>query len=153
MLLTRDFTADQFSRALESWHWLDLGGKEPLFASLFGDIFFSAEDGFWWLDTLEGSLTRPWRSADELTADLDTAEGQDKYLLGALAHAAADSGLVLTEQQIYVFDESPILGGPIAVEKLSVVNFVVGVNIAGQLHDQLRGLPPGTAITDISVTY
>jgi len=60
MELTRSFTADQFARALESWDWADIQGKQPLFTSPFGDVFFRAHDGFWFLDLLEGTLTRPW---------------------------------------------------------------------------------------------
>ena len=59
MELTRSFSADQFARALESWDWADIGGKQPLFTSPFGDVFFQAQDGFWFLDLLEGALTRP----------------------------------------------------------------------------------------------
>jgi hypothetical protein len=31
MELTRSFSADQFARALESWDWADIQGKQPLF--------------------------------------------------------------------------------------------------------------------------
>jgi hypothetical protein len=44
--LTRTFTPEQYAKALESWAWLDLAGKKPVFTSAFGDIFFSAADGF-----------------------------------------------------------------------------------------------------------
>ena len=47
---------EQFAVGLESWGWIGLGSKVPLFASPFGDVFFRAGDGFWWLDTVEGSL-------------------------------------------------------------------------------------------------
>lgn len=69
MELTRSFTADQFARALESWDWADIQGKQPLFTSPFGDVFFQAQDGFWFLDLLEGTLTRPWSDAGALQAE------------------------------------------------------------------------------------
>src|SRR5689334_11555383 len=78
MELTRSFSADQFARALGSWDWVDIQGKQPLFTSPFGDVFFQAQDGFWFLDLLEGTLTRPWPDADALRAELDTAVGQDR---------------------------------------------------------------------------
>jgi len=40
-----------------------------------------------------------------------------------------------------------VLGGPIEVGNIGIIDFVVGVNIAGQLHDQVRALLPGTVIT------
>lgn len=103
MELTRHFSPQQYSRGLHSWGWLDLAGKTPLFTSPFGDVFFRADDGYWWLDTLAGTLTRPWGSAEALQADLDTPAGQDHFLSAGLALGAADRGLVPTAVQVYVF--------------------------------------------------
>jgi hypothetical protein len=93
MELTRSFTPEQSARGLESWQWISIGAKVPLFTSPFGDVFFRAEDGFWWLDTLEGSLTRDWANADALKTDLATSDGQDRYLLAGLAVGAESRGL------------------------------------------------------------
>ena len=41
----------------------------------------------------------------------------------------------------------PVLGGGFAVENIEVCDFVVAVNLAGQLHD----LPPGTRFSGIEV--
>jgi len=54
MDLTRSFAAGLFARGLESWQWAGIGTRVPLFASVFGDVFFRAGDGIWWLNTLEG---------------------------------------------------------------------------------------------------
>lgn len=151
MELTRSFTAEQYTRGLESWRWLGLVGKAPVFASLFGDVFFRSSDGFWWLDTLEGTLTCPWVTADALRAELNTPEGQDQYLLAGLAFGAAQQGIVPDATQVYDFTTPPVLGGAIDLDNLEVVDFVVSVNIAGQIHDQVRGLPPGTPISGISI--
>jgi len=149
--LTRTFTPEKYAKATESRAWLDLAGKKPVFASASGDIFFSAADGFWWLDTLEGTLTRPWRTAEELRADLNTADSQDIYLLSTLAAEAERAGLTPGQDQVYDFKITPALGGPIEVGNIGVIDFVAGVNIAGQLHDELRGLPPGTRITQVTI--
>lgn len=152
MLLTRAFTPEQYAEATESWGWLDLSGKTPIFTSPFGDVFYRAHDGFWWLDILEGALTRPWRSADELNSTLASEDGQDMYLMGALAMAAERSGLQPGPEQVYDFRISPVLGGPIELGNIGVIDFVVGVNIAGQLHQQVRALPPGTAISRVAIS-
>jgi hypothetical protein len=45
VILTKTLAADQYAQGLESWRWLDLTGKTPLFASLFGDVFFESDEG------------------------------------------------------------------------------------------------------------
>jgi hypothetical protein len=111
MELTRSFTPEQFAQGLESWQWASVGTKTPLFTSPFGDVFFRAEDGFlWWLDTIEGSLTRVWANADTLKADLATASGQDRYLLAGLGFAAERQGLIPGVGQVYGFKTPPALG-------------------------------------------
>ena len=147
MELTRSFSADQFARALESWDWADIQGKQPLFTSPFGDVFFQAQDGFWFLDLLEGTLTRSWPDADTLRAELNTAEGQDRYLMAGLAFAAERQGIIASARQVLSFKVAPVLGAAIAVENIEVMDFEVIVHLTGQLHGQVRDMPPGSRIT------
>jgi hypothetical protein len=49
MELVRTFTPEQYARGLLAWAWLRPQPMEPIFASAFGDVFFRAADGTWWL--------------------------------------------------------------------------------------------------------
>lgn len=149
MQLTKTFTPEQFATALDSWAFLDLTGKEPVFTSLFGDVFLESADGWWYLDTLEGSLSLLWPTHEELLEALASDQGQDRYLMGALAVIADSRGLHLEENQVYGFMPPPVLGGTFAVENIQADDFAVTVNIMGQIHHQIRDLPPGTPITNI----
>jgi hypothetical protein len=149
--LTKVFRVDQYDAALESWQWVGLDGKRPVLSSLFGDVFLQAPDGYWFLDTVEGTLTHRWPDRDALQHELDTESGQDQYLLGGLAMAADRSGLTLGEDQVYDFVQPPILGGQFAVENMTTMDFVVALHIAGQLLRQVRELPPGTNITGFTI--
>ena len=151
MLLTKVFRVDQYEAALESWGWIGLEGRRPVLSSLFGDVFFKAPDGFWFLDTVEGTLTHRWADRDALQRDLDSDEGQDQYLLGGLAIAAEHNGLALGVDEVYDFVQPPILGGKFAVENMTTMDFVVSLHITGQLLGQVRELPPGTQITGFTV--
>ncbi|GAA1384897.1 T6SS immunity protein Tdi1 domain-containing protein [Catellatospora chokoriensis] len=151
MRFTKTFTEQQYAQALDSWSWLGLDGRKPLFTSLFGDVFLAGKDGCWYLDTIEGALTRVWASADELALDLSTEQGQDRYLLGGLAAQAADRGLELGSDQVYTFMPPPVIGGGVTIESVVVESFAVAVNIAGQIHEQVRDLPPGTSVTGITL--
>ncbi len=151
MGLTKSFSPDQFHRALESWQWLGVEDKSPIFTSLFGDVFFQSRDGFWLLDTLEATLTRPWASTGELRATLGTTDGQDRFLLAGLAASAERQGIIPTAAQVYGFKIAPVLGGKIGIGNVEAIDFVVSLNILGQLHEQVRNLPPGTRISEFTI--
>lgn len=144
--LTRRFTAEQFEIGLESWGWLGLDDKKPVFASPFGDVFLESAEGIWWLDTVEGTLTCRWPDPAALEADLRTDEGQDRFLLAALAKEAERRGLVPSGSEVYGFTIPPVLGGALDADNVEVIDFAMSLNIAGQIHDQVRDLPPGTQI-------
>jgi Domain of unknown function (DUF1851) len=94
-----------------------------------------------------------WPDAVALHADLETPHGQDEYLLSELGMAAADRGISLGTNQVYDFNPPPVLGGPTAAANLSATDFVVAVNIAGQIYEHVRDLPPGTRVTGVTVDH
>lgn len=147
MLLTKTFDDATYARALEDWSWLELKGKTPVLSTLFGDVFLQDPSGYWFLDTIEGGLKLVAPTRDELQAALDSQEGQDNFLLGGLAIAADREGLHLKADEVYDFQIPPVLGGAIDLSNVTVMPFVVSASIAGQLHDQVRKLPPGTKIS------
>lgn len=148
----RRFPPALYASALESWTFLDLAGKHPLFTSPFGDVFFQADGGFWFLDLIAGELSCQWPSEGELGAELNTREGQDEYLMIGLAGQAENAGLQPSDTEIYSFRVPPVLGGPTELDNVELSDFVVTLNTAGQIHSQVRTLPPGTPISGISLT-
>jgi hypothetical protein len=147
VVLTKTFDAEEYDRGLASWTWLDFKGKVPVFASLFADVFFQDPDGYWYLSWIDGTLTKIARSRDELQSILDSEEGQDQYLLGSLAMAAERRGLLLGDEDAYVYAPHPAFGGGFGVERIIVMSFALALNLTGQLHDQLRNMSPGFKVT------
>ena len=145
--LVRTFDAQAMSNALTAWEWIGLEGKAPMFTSAFGNVFFRAVDGFWFLDRMAGTLTRPWETAGQLQNELDTAEGQSLYLSAGLVWAATERGLVPSETQVYDFAVPPILGGEQDPANVDVTDFTTALDMSGQIHGQLRDVPPGTPIS------
>lgn len=147
----RRFPSAHYPAALESWSFLDIAGKSPLFTSPFGDVFLQADNGFWFLDVLAGELRHQWSNQDELNAELNSRSGQDEYLMLTLASQAESAGLLPGKGEIYSFRIPPVLGGATDVGNIEVSDFVVALDIAGQVHKQVLTLPPGTPISGISV--
>ncbi|WP_328321430.1 DUF1851 domain-containing protein [Kribbella sp. NBC_00382] len=142
----KSFTDEQYAGALERWAWLDLAGKRPIRATMFGHVFLAADDGFWLLDPIAGTLTHRWSDQEQLQTDLDRPEVQDELLID-LADAALRRGLVPGADQIVDFTTPPVLGGVIEPANLQVMDFVVAINLAGQIHAQTTGLADGTPVT------
>lgn len=139
MELTKEFSPEQYEFALESWTFLDFTGLTPHFTSLFGDVFFQAPDASWWyLDLVGGTLLPEWPDAQEMVDELQTERGQDQYLLGTIALAAAADGLVPAETQVYDFLESPLAGGRIETQNVILADFITAVNLIGTLHAEIQ---------------
>jgi hypothetical protein len=136
--LTKDFRPDRYARGLASWTWLDLSDKTPRFTSLFGDVFFEADDGWWFLDTIEGTLTHPWDGRIPMDFTLATRDGRDRYLLAPMAEAAASRGVIAGADEVYVFVPPPIVRGALDAGTVQTLDFVAALNIAGQIHRQIR---------------
>ncbi len=153
MEMIRRFGADAYAQALESWSWLEgLAGLTPALTNAFGDVFLQDHDGsFSFLDTLGGRLNRVWSDAASLQADINTPAAQDEYLMSGLAQAAEAAGLTPGHDQVLSFKTPPVLGGELSPENLEISDFVVTVNVAGQIHDQVRSLAPGAPITGITI--
>jgi hypothetical protein len=86
-----------------------------------------------------------------MKADLNTPGGQDRYLLAGLAADAERTGITPSASEVYGFKIAPVLGGEIGPGNIEAIDFVVSVNILGQLHKQVRDLPPGTKISGITI--
>ncbi|MGI9598175.1 MAG: hypothetical protein ACR2QK_18575 [Acidimicrobiales bacterium] len=136
---------------LEAWDWIDLTGKEQLFCSLFGHVFLEGDAGVWLLDPIDGSFERRWADRAELVDDLRLEASQDEYLLAGIAIGAANRGPQLGDRQIWAFTPPPITGGTFAVENLMAMDLEVGLHLAGQIHSQVRDLPPGTPISGFAI--
>lgn len=145
-------SSQALERALESWHWLDLNGKQVILVTAFADVFLSSRDGIWFLDTLEGNIKRLFETREGLDEVLATEHGQDTYLMSPLIDFLVKSNIRLEPTQCYDFKLHPRVGGQIAHENVEARDFVVALNLRGQLHEQVRHLKPGTKISSFKLT-
>lgn len=137
MKLLRTFPKVAFEFGLASWRWLGLREQTPRFATCFGDIFLESLDGWWFLDTVEGTLELRWTSAVTMYEELESPEGRATYLMDDLVREARGRGLHLGEEDVYTFNPHPALGGELGVNGLGAMRFELAVNWAGQMHDQV----------------
>jgi len=144
-------SADSVKAALSSWSWLDIQDKTPFAVTVMGDVFLESEDGIWFLDRIEGKLTLAAVDHERLEQIIDSEEGQDHYLWYALVEAAQLDGMVPDEGECYDFKIAPILGGETTLESLELRSFELVLNIAGQVHEQVKDLPEGTPVGQVTI--
>ncbi|WP_285104851.1 hypothetical protein [Promicromonospora sp. MEB111] len=142
MHLIREFAPDAYEFALSSWSWIGTGGKTPRFASCFGDMFLESHDGWWFLDTVEGTLERRWNSMDDMFADLEGEDGRAEYLLEETLNTALDQGMRLGDDEVFAFLPPPAVTGTMSVDSLAPLRFAIAANLAGRIHGELNGVQP-----------
>lgn len=137
MKLLRTFPKFAFDFGLASWHWVGLRDQTPRFATCFGDVFLESLDGWWFLDTIEGTLELRWTSAVTMYAELEPPEGRANYLMDDLVREARSRGIHLGDEDIYTFNPHPALGGELGADNLDTMRFELALNWVGQMHDQV----------------
>lgn len=140
--LIREFAPDAYDFALSSWSWIGTGDKTPRFASCFGDMFLESFDGWWFLDTVEGTLERRWNTMDAMFADLEGSDGRAEYLLEETLNAALEQGLRLADDEVFAFLPPPAVTGTMSVDSLAPLRFAIAANLAGRIHGELNGVQP-----------
>lgn len=142
---------EDIKSALEAWDWIDFSGKTPFITTAFGDVFFESENGVYFLDSIEGVLEKVAESKNELQSILNTADGQDHFLMAGLVVTARDNDIILGSGECYDFNVSPSLGGTMDIDNLNIMSFKVSLHLAGQIMKQIRDLPIGTKISEVKL--
>jgi hypothetical protein len=142
----------EIRQALDGWTWIGLDGLTVVAISAFGDIFLRSPDrAIHMLDTLEGKLKRVAASLANFAAQLQEPTIRDDWLLSGLVNAAQTRGMLLEPGECYDFRVAPVIGGKMDLDSMHKLSFVVKVHLAGQLHQQVKDLPPGTRISGFTI--
>lgn len=152
MHLIREFTPDAYEFALSSWSWLGVDDKAPRFASCFGDMFLESAEGWWFLDTVEGTLEMCWASMDEMFAELETSEGRAEYLLEETLNLAVSGGMRIADDEVFAFLPPPAVTGTMSVDSLAPLRFAIAANLAGRIHGELRGIVPDGGVPALAAS-
>lgn len=149
--LTVDFKHLNASTLLADWEWLIGTKKLPILISAIGNAFIEdVEDGsIHVLDVGSGELRLIADTSSEFRDLLGDEEFvADEFVVQIIGEFLAH-GPKLMAGQIYSFKHPPVLGGEFDIENLEPTDMEVHFSIHGQIHHQVRDLPPGTPITEI----
>jgi hypothetical protein len=114
-----------------------------------GDVFVKAGDGrISFLDTYVGQSSEAAAANTDWTRALHSEGNLDRWFDPNLVSALRRRGLRLGPEQCYAPIEPLFLGGKMEPENFEVTAWRVHVGLMGQIHQRLRGLPPGAVVRD-----
>ncbi len=145
--------------ALEDWRWLVGKKAQVRLLTAMGDLFIVKTAGWFGkeevclLDTCAGqqqTVSPDWDSFRRRMASPDAeVSGWLKFHLLCDLYAA---GSALSEGECFSPKILPVLGGKIEPSNFAPTKWRVHMAVSGQIHRQVKDLPPGTRITGITVT-
>ncbi len=150
--LTVNFQKHAPDDLLREWHWLVGDSMQLLLVSSLGDMFLANANGWvFWLNTGSGQLNQVARSAEDFKRLMQQREIADQWFVPQLVGDLITAGVFLGAGQCYSYKIPPVLGGRIQPDNFEPTDLVVHFSMLGQIHRQVKDLPPGTRISNIKV--
>lgn len=150
--LTVDFQKHGADDLLRDWRWLLGNSMRLLLVSAIGDMFLADSAGqVFWLEAGTGKLQKIAESIDQFQQLRQQRQNADDWFIPALVADLITSGVRLAPGQCYSFKKPPILGGEFELSNFEPTDLSVHFSILGQIHRQVKDLPPGTKIKDIKI--
>jgi type VI secretion system (T6SS) immunity protein Tdi1 len=149
--LTVNFKHLDRGELLSDWRWLTGSGKLPILLTASGDAFLQDEndDSIYVLDVVAGESKRVADAPVEFQALLADRDFVMSHFAVEMVSDLRQSGKMLASGQIYSFKKPPILGGEHVLENIDATDIDVHFSLTGQIHEQVRTLPPGTKIKKV----
>ena len=150
--LTVNFQKHGAEVLLRDWRWLLGDSMQLIMVSSLGDMFLANATGqISWLDTGTGKLQQIAASADEFNQLRQQRQNAEQWFIPNLVGDLMTSGVRLAPGQCYSYIKPPILGGEIQPANFKPCDLSVHFSILGQIHKQVKNLPPGTKIKGIKM--
>jgi len=137
---------------LADWKWLLKGSYEMIAMNHFGDMFLRQSTGeIRLLRVGSGDVEKIADSQAEFQSLLGEKEKEREWFALGLLTEIEREGMTLAPGQCFSFKKPLTLGGTMEVSNIEVTSIAIYVSLMGQLHRQLKDVPPGTRITGLRI--
>ena len=138
---------------LQDWRWLVGNQRQTLLVTALGDAFLreTGSTAIYFLDTQAGRLEKVADTPAALEQRLADPAFIDDYLSPEAVADMREAGQRLGPGQVYSRKTPGVLGGKFSRDNLEVSDATVHFSVLGQIHEQVRDLPPGTPIKSIQL--
>jgi hypothetical protein len=140
-------------QVLDDWRWLIGSGLRLWHVTRAGDaLLMDPTDGsIHFLDVIEGKVERIADSDTDFEAAVATTEHVERWLTPDIVNGQAALGMCPGRNECLSFKKPPVLGGQLEPNNFEICDVLVHFSIAGQIHRQVKDLPPGTKIGQIKI--
>lgn len=151
--VTINFTHLKRETLLSDWQWLVDKHDLPILITSIGDVFIQNKNTneMKFLDTGYGVLKDIAPHPEELRVLLKNEDFALDHLPFNAVSGMLDKGVALPKGQIYSYKILPALGGAHSLDNLEPCDIHVHLSISGQIHQQIKDLPPGTKVENIKI--
>jgi len=131
----------------KDWLWLIGKNMKPMVISSIGDMFLADKNGeIFWLNVGEGKFQFVAKNYEDLKEKMNDDKTANNWLMFDLVSEIKESGLKLTEGELYSYIKLPIIGGLYSAENFRICDIATHFSFAGQIHRQIKNHPDGTSV-------
>ena len=144
--------AASFHEVAKAWDWLLPTNVEPLLVTALGDVVFrDASGAIFFLDTAAGTFTKIATSEEQFAAYARDASFVSAFFDPDFVHALQKTHGPLKPDMVFSPVVPEILSGKRTADNFTPSRWDAHLWTLGQIHEQVKDLPPGTPITKINV--
>lgn len=150
--LTISLKGTDTSSLLSDWEWAMEESMLPVLVTAMGDVFAQGKShAVYFIDVVSGTIERVAPDGRAFKELLKDAPFVTEKFYPARVVKFRKAGLALGPQQVYSNCKPLVLGGEDSLDNFETTDVAVHLSIHGQIHRQVKDLPPGTPITDIQI--
>lgn len=135
-----------FATAIDNWRWLLPTPPSPLLITMLGDLFLDIRDEIFFLDTTRGTISAVAPSRNDWKRQLYDPVRVSEWFNPDLVLKLVAAVAGLESGEVYSPIIPPVLGGAMAPDNYMPTQWRMHLHVLGQVHRQIQGLPPGTAV-------
>ena len=138
---------------LDDWRRLTGPDLRLWLVTTLGDAMLTdpADGSVHFLDTISGTQTRDAPSAEGFEEVPQLSGDAEKWFMPDIVDGQAALGMRPTTDECISFKQPLVLGGKLSPDNFETCSVLVHFSLAGQIHKQVKDLPPGAKIGKVSV--
>ena len=137
---------------LNEWKWAMDESMVPVLITAMGDVFAQGQSGAVYLiDVVDGTIECVAQDGNDFQMLLKDTSFVTETMYPTRVVELRKAGLTLGPKEVYSNRKPLVLGGEDSLENYETTDISVHLSVHGQIHEQVKDLPPGTPIKNIKI--